>query len=159
MATDHVPVPPARTPGNLCEGGRPRTDYGGCRTDLNDVFKGLPHRISLYDVDLVLEVDSQFRAIFEWKEYQKDYGALYVPFFEYVALKKVGKKMQVPPYVIIHQGEKYYVIPVDRFEDPRTRDRQMMNGRQHAVFYPSEGLALSLEDFREYMRGIATGAV
>lgn len=143
----------------VCEGGRPRTDYDGYRRDLNDVFRGLPHRISLYDVDLVLEVDSQFRAIFEWKEYQKDYNALYVPFFEYVALKKVGMKMQVQPYVIIHQGGKYHVIPVDRFEDPGRRLRRNLNGRQHAVFDPGEGLTFDLEGFREHMRGIAMGAV
>lgn len=159
MATDYVPVPPARMPGYVCEGGRNRTDYGGYRTGLNDVFKGLPHRIALYDVDLVLEVDSDFKAIFEWKEYQKTYEALYVPFFEYVALKKVAMKMQVPPYVIIHQGEKYHVLPVDRFEDPRRRDRRVWNGRQHAVFYPSEGLELNHAQFVEHMRLIATGAV
>lgn len=143
----------------VCEGGRPRTDYDGYRQDLNDVFKGLPHRVSFYDVDLVLEVDSEFRAIFEWKEYQKAYDSLYVPFFEYVALKKVAMKMRVPPYVIIHQGEKYHVIPIDRFEDPRRRPRRTMNGRQHAAFGLAEAQTYDLERFREYMRSLATGAV
>lgn len=153
------PVPPARTPGYVCEGGRPRTDYAGYRKDLNDVFKGLPHRVSLYDVDLVLEVDGQFRAIFEWKEYKKDYGELYVPFFEYVALKKVAMKLQVPPYLIIHQGGKYHIIPVDRFEGPFQRPWRELNYRKHAVFSPSEGVVLDHAQMMEHMRKIATGAV
>jgi len=150
-------IPPA-TPGGVCEGGRNRTDDPTYRRALNDVFRGLPHRVSLYDIDLVLEVDSQFKAIFEWKEYQREYSALYVPFFEYVALKKVAKAMQVPPYVVVVQGGKYYLIPVDRFEDPRRRDRHMMAGRQHAVFLPSEGLELNHAQMVEHMRKIATGA-
>ncbi len=155
-----LPVPPKRgPPGYRSEGGRNRTDNPTYRRALNDVFKGLPHRISLYDIDLVLEVDSQFRAIFEWKEYQKDYNALYVPFFEYVALKKVAKVMQVPPYVVVVQGGKYHLIEVDRFEDPGRRPRRDLNGRQQAVFQTSEGLEFDFEGFKEHMREIATGAV
>ncbi len=151
-------IPPA-TPGGVCEGGRNRTDNPTYRRALNDVFRGLPHRVSLYDVDLVLEVDSQFRAIIEWKEYQKPYNAFYIPFFEYAGLKKIAKLAHAPLYGIIHQCEDYYVIPVDRFEDPRRRDRQMMDGKQQAVFYPSEALKLNSEEFRVHMRGIATGAI
>lgn len=168
----YIPVPPkkanpkpkpkpkpksskAQNPVPLSPGGSARTDYGGYRRDLNDVYKGLPHRISLYDIDLVLEVDGQIKAIFEWKEYATAHDTLSIPFFEYVAMKKISKLLHVSPYIVIHSGDLYHIHPLNRWEDAECRDRITVNGRQHAVFAQNEVITLDFDGFRDYMRGIA----
>lgn len=166
----YVPVPPKKAnprspkrgaakpkenPVPLSPGGSAKTDYGGYRRDLNDVYKGLPHRISLYDIDLVLEVDGKIKAIFEWKEYATTHDTLSIPFFEYVAMKKIAKILHVSPYIVIHTGDLYHIHPLNRWENAENRDRITVNGRQHAVFAQEELQTLDFDGFRDYMRGIA----
>lgn len=132
------------------------------RRSFVDIIAGCGNgKAAVYDLDLVLEVEGRIVALMEYKRYKKRYPAYYVPFFEYVALKKFAKILRVTPYIIIETvqgGSVFHVFKVDRFEYSRGATTFSQGGRKFAIFDTAEGLEMDNTDFREFVANIARGA-
>ena len=132
------------------------------RSSFVNIVRGVrPGSASLYDLDLVLEVDGEIKAIFEYKRFQSRYTAYHIPAFEYIALKKFGKLLKVTPYVIIETlqgGQCFHIFKLDRFEFNRSF-ATAKTGRKMAVFDSSEGVELYEEGLKDFITKLAQGGL
>lgn len=118
-----------------------------------------PGTASMYDIDMVLEVDSRIVAIFEYKRYQKRYPDYMIPAFEYIALMKFARLLRVVPYIIVEiveGGQSFHVFKVDRFA-PKRELITWKTGRKFAVFPASESEEMDADDLREFITHLAQG--
>ncbi len=117
-----------------------------------DAGKG---RTSIYDLDLIVEVGSTIKTLIEYKRRKETYNYYFIPFFEYVALKKFARKFRVDPYIIIElvNRDTFLIWKVDRFEFGREY-RVYSNGRKMAIFKASDALALDAQGFQERLLSI-----
>ena len=116
-------------------------------------------KFGFYDIDVVLEANKQFKSIFEWKNtYQmpKEFDEFKIPAFEYVGLKKIGRMMKVPPYVVFHhmddpthpENNLFTIIPIDRFETERQFRREE---EIKAIFDRKEAYTVDYEELKKFI--------
>jgi hypothetical protein len=118
-------------------------------------------KLAIYDIDAVLEVNKRFRAIFEWKNtYSHPENADYIiPSFEYVGLKKLGKRLRVEPYIIVRhmdnpenpEGDTYAIIPINRFEIKDDRRYTKINNVHMTLFSNEEAEITDFKGLRKFI--------
>lgn len=132
------------------------------RTHFKTMVSGArPGSVGIYDIDLILESDGRFKAIFEYKRREKRYPYYYVPAFEYVGLQKIGRALHVTPYVIIETiegGRIFHVFRLDSRDYTRTF-KPWLKGRKYAVFDNSEGVEMDADDLSEFITKLSQGGI
>mgnify|MGYP001291828816 FL=1 len=134
-----------------------RPDCAVCDHNYRATFRALTPdvpNLAVYDIDLVMECNSHIFGLGEWKRSRTEYQEYLYPAFEYMGIKKFGKLLRVPPYLMweIVGADKFLIWKIDRFE----RDREFMtllgkNG-QMAVFSPDDALVVNRAGFAEWLR-------
>lgn len=128
-------------------------------------------KVSVYDIDAVVEVGKRFGAILEWKRWRYTPDFLPVPAHEYVALKKLGKSLKTTPYIIhqvlppnaeliaelstnpekeIYESSIFYVVEVDRFENGNERRFERKKGKTFAIYSISEAEKMDFKEFTNF---------
>lgn len=126
----------------------------------NDLIKPtspLYGKLGIYDIDLVVEREGEIKYIVEYKKYKEVFSKFFIPSFEYVAQKKIGKRLRVPPYIIfdIVGKDEFWLFPIDRFE--MRREFVKHKGRSFATFSQNEGHQLSKEQLLEALLAATEG--
>lgn len=125
------------------------------RTTFREITAGI-EGLGVYDIDLVLEFKNQIFALVEWKRIRGDFPEYFVPVIEYMAGKKFGKMLHVPPFVVyeVVDSDRFVVFPVNRFE--RDREFRTVPGwsGQVAVFRRGEGMIMDRVGFRGWLRSL-----
>ena len=157
-ASSTTPPPPPKTvykrdPKNIPDVCR--TCDNNYRLGLVQEFKSCGGKVGLYDIDLVLEVAGRILMIAEYKRFKREFPAYMIPGYQYVALKKIAKMMQVACILIVElvaddpdEGSEYLVWTIDRFEGVSARPLVEIEGKRGkwALFDPGYAVRLNTID-------------
>lgn len=157
-ASSTTPPPPPKTvykrdPKNILDVCR--TCDNNYRLGLVQEFKSCGGKVGLYDIDLVLEVAGRIQMIAEYKRFKREFPAYMIPGYQYVALKKIAKMMQVACILIVElvaddpdEGSEYLVWTIDRFEGVSARPLVEIEGKRGkwALFDPYSAVRLNTTD-------------
>jgi len=143
--------------------------YSGYRDAFTMALKGTP-KCTVYDIDILIECDSQLRSIFEYKRYNKVYqNKILVPYAQYICLKKMSMRLGVPAWLTVEQGQgrgpgsgegsSFWVVRIDPSEYPADRPGEDMPGKKglFAPWSPDEGAVLSWDDWADFLKEVAAG--
>ncbi len=113
--------------------------YLGYRDAFTMALKGTP-KCTVYDLDILIECDSKLRGIFEYKRYKKTYTKILVPYAQYICLKKMSQRLDVPAWLVVEQGQgtgpgsgmgsSFWVVRIDSSEYPADRPAEDMPGKK-----------------------------
>jgi len=133
-----------------------RPDCATCDHNYRSTFRSLTPdipKLSVYDIDLVMELESRIFGIGEWKRSRTEYPEYLYPAFEYMGAKKFGKMLRVAPYLFweIVGADKFLIWKIDRFERDREFKTLSGKGGQMAVFSPDDATIVNKAAFEEWL--------
>jgi|GEM_PF-1722242 len=109
-------------------------------------------KVNICDIDLVLEVGGEIKAIAELKRYKNAdiYPEFWIPAHEFVLMKRVALALNVDLFLIIENGKEFYLTEID----PNERKPGVLNfySRKHIIFDKSEFARFQNWELERFLR-------